>query len=95
MRDIDNHITRPEAGRAKIPVNFIIIFFVCLFSFALSGCNGPENQSAGTSLSGKRHHEKICLDGVEYLYLQHGYGGYMAPHFKQDGSLYLCVAVSR
>ncbi len=42
MKTENNHITKPEAGRAKIPVNFIVIF---LLLFLLSGCadNVPVN----------------------------------------------------
>ncbi len=37
MEPKKNPHIKPEAGRAKIPVHFIVIFFVCLCSFALSG----------------------------------------------------------
>ena len=37
MRNENNHKTKTETGRAKIPVNFIVIFFVCLL--LLSACD--------------------------------------------------------
>lgn len=32
----------------------------------------------------------VCIDGVEYVTLSKVYSGYMSPHYKTDGSLYLC-----
>lgn len=47
--------------------------------------------STGSTMSGTQDFNKICIDGVEYLYLQVSAGpGYLAPHFKPDGTLYLC-----
>lgn len=31
-----------------------------------------------------------CIDGVGYVIMVDGYRGFMAPHFKSDGTLYLC-----
>lgn len=51
----------------------------------LSGCSEPNTTRA--SYSG---FNRICVDNVEYLMRYQGYNGYMAPHFKPDGSLYTC-----
>lgn len=32
----------------------------------------------------------ICVDGVEYLYSSGGNSFGITPHYKRDGSLYLC-----
>lgn len=31
-----------------------------------------------------------CIDSVEYIKISRNSKGYMAPHFKPDGSLYTC-----
>lgn len=50
-----------------------------------SGCK-DEYQSTGSTYSGDKEFKRICIDGVEYI----KGGRNMAPHFKTDGSLYLC-----
>ena len=63
----------------------IVLGFVILFQMSGS----PENQ--GQVTSGTKEFNVICIDGVEYLYLQVPAGpGYLAPHLKTDGDLHLC-----
>lgn len=63
---------------------------IALLAVPVTGCDMPKSQVDRVTRSGDIDHEITCIDGVEYLYLRHGYGGYMTPHFKKDGSLYLC-----
>lgn len=62
-----------------------LLLVLCL---VLCGCNNPD--SVGTARSGQEVYTKVCIDDVEYLIRIGGYQGYMAPHFKPDGSLYIC-----
>ena len=32
----------------------------------------------------------VCIDNVEYIKFSAIYQGYLAPHYKPDGTLYLC-----
>ena len=59
---------------------------------ALTGC--MKYDSNGTTNSGEAEFKRVCIDGVEYLSRRAGYSGYMAPHFKPDGSLYTCRRVN-
>ena len=42
--------------------------------------------------SGDMEFSTICVDGVEYIFRENytSRTAWMAPHFKTDGSLYLC-----
>lgn len=64
--------------------------FIILVIFIISLTSCVEQNSTGTTKSGEGVYQKVCIDGVEYLQREGGYHGYMAPHFKQDGSLYIC-----
>lgn len=67
-------------------MNKLLAMVVCLG--LLSGCN--ETNNVGVSSSGDVSFLRICIDNVEYLIRRNGNNGYMAPHFKPDGSLYTC-----
>lgn len=52
------------------------------------GCDGYTE--GNTARSGNLKVKTVCIDGVEYIKMSTGYGGYMSPHYKKDGTLYLC-----
>lgn len=54
----------------------------------MAGCT--EYQDGRAARSGNEIIETSCIDGVEYIHYSKGYRGYLAPHFRKDGSLYLC-----
>ena len=64
-------------------------YLMCLVVLVLlAGCTKPN--SMGSTYSGGKEFNKICIDGVEYLQRVQGYGGYLAPHMKVDGTVYKC-----
>jgi len=66
---------------------FVSVFYI--FSIPLiMGCK--EDHFVGSVTSGAKEYNRICIDGVEYLKTGTGRMGFFAPHFRQDGSLYLC-----
>ncbi len=32
----------------------------------------------------------ICIDGVEYIWIEYDRGAAIAPHYGVDGTIYLC-----
>ena len=67
-----------------------VISIICLVGFMFMSISCDQDNSTGVKISGSKSYKTICIDGVEYLKRTQGYGVLMAPHFKQDGSLYLC-----
>jgi hypothetical protein len=67
----------------------IVILAAAVLAIALCGCK--EADKRGTTTSGDYTFSRICIDGVEYLQRTGHQHGYMAPHFKPDGTLYLCA----
>jgi len=66
------------------------ILLIILTLFLISSCGRTDKK--GISLSGDQEFDRICIDNVEYIFAKDSisYRGYMAPHFKKDGTLYLC-----
>lgn len=65
-----------------------------LIILLLLGCRA-EYETALPAKSGNQSFDVICIDNVEYIYFAK-YGdkvGYLAPHFKTDGSLYICTGL--
>lgn len=64
----------------------LIAIVICL---SISSCNTGEEPRTP-----KEEFKTVCVDGVEYFFFSESMGykgyGYMSPHFKRDGSLYLC-----
>lgn len=64
------------------------ILLVLGMVLALAGCE--QYESTGTVKSGNVSYKVVCIDSVEYVLRAVGRRGFMAPHFRVDGSLYLC-----
>ena len=66
----------------------LLIFLIIALTFY--SCESFENN--GLSYSGDEKFTRACIDGVEYLIrsAKGSYRGYMAPHFKPNGTLYTC-----
>jgi len=62
--------------------------FYLLIILWLVGCG--DDYSVGSTTSGTVDYDLVCIDGIEYLKNWSAHRGYFAPHFRQDGSLYLC-----
>lgn len=65
MRTENNHNTKSGAGCAKIPVNFIVIFFVCLLF--LSGCADTKHIEGTTyDTYGLINKDEVRNDAIKY-----------------------------
>lgn len=67
------------------------IFTLAAITLAVTLCGCKEADKRGTTTSGEYTFSRICIDGVEYLQRSGHQHGYFAPHFKPDGTLYLCT----
>ena len=61
-----------------------IILSLCLIFL---GC---EDLPTTVSSSGRKI-DLLCVDQVEYLFINTGYGAAISPHYKLDGTLYPCL----
>lgn len=59
-------------------------YFLFLVLLSLTGC-GDKFVNPFTETT-----TFVCIDGVEYIKIRTGYRGWMAPHYKADGTLYIC-----
>ncbi len=68
----------------------MIKILIVSMTLLIAGCDNPR--TTGNTYSGNVKFERICVDGVEYLYngAESLYKGLFAPHMRPDGSLYLC-----
>lgn len=66
-------------------MKILIVLFVTIFIFSCA-----EPKEVGIAYSGESQFSRVCIDGVEYLYRRLGNIGYLSPHFKITGDLYLC-----
>ncbi len=62
-------------------ITIIILFFI------FHGCDDTAYDGETDS---SLEYEVECIDGVEYIKGFRTQWGYMSPHFKKDGTLYLC-----
>ena len=58
-----------------------------LVALSIIGCDSSNYASVK---AGNRSYDIVCIDHVEYLQRFSGYSGVLSPHYKTDGSLYLC-----
>jgi len=65
------------------------VLAICFIFLLVSGCD-QKPQKMGTANSGEVTYERVCVDGVEYLYKSMGHGKLFAPHFRPNGTLYTC-----
>jgi len=64
------------------------LIYVFIIILLFSGCK--KSNTVGRTSSGEVVYVRECIDGVEYLKNHQGYRGYLAAHWKRDGTLYLC-----
>jgi hypothetical protein len=73
-----------------------VISIISIISIILLASCVRERGTEYTKASDGLRIATICIDGVEYLYFKlntvvgRGGSAFLSPHFKQDGSLYLC-----
>lgn len=77
----------------RVLIGVILVLF-------LASCGAEYVEFSEPAMSGSRAFEVICIDNVEYIYWHKGSvtssaSGYLAPHFKPDGSLYTCEMLTR
>ncbi len=75
-------------------MNHSKLFVLTISLLLLLGCS-PEFETAAPAKSGSENFDVVCIDGVEYIFFakdtsSFGSLGWLAPHFKPDGSLYIC-----
>ena len=58
---------------------------IILVAMVLSGCNTPEGRQREADRS-----DRVCIDGVSYIYMRNAYGSSISPHLKVDGKPYTC-----
>lgn len=58
---------------------------IILAALALAACAAPPGQDRVDSRS-----QRVCIDGVSYIYMPNAYGGSIAPHLKPDGLPHTC-----
>lgn len=69
---------------------FLIVVILIFAGVCYSVINSIDvAHESGISKSGDYEFKRVCIDGVEYFF-KDSRRGYLAPHFKSDGSLYLC-----
>lgn len=79
MRTENNHNARPEAGRAKIPVNFIVIFLFCLL-LILPSLSIAGKTSVPAIGSGEIEITTVCVDGYKFAVAIHNSHGKYKTH---------------
>ena len=79
---------QPGSARRRASIlQQLVIFLVC---FSLSGCEFRYERVEDDRIVDMKQ-RTTCIDGVEYIMIGgDGRRGYMAPHFKPDGKLYIC-----
>ena len=63
---------------------------ILLVALVLIGCEIKIEEKSFFDKEREREFNTVCIDGVEYLYYVGYKVGFLAPHFKTDGKLYLC-----
>lgn len=58
---------------------------IILAALVLAGCNTPAGRQAEADNS-----DRVCIDGVSYIYMRNAYGSSVSPHLKADGKPYTC-----
>lgn len=58
---------------------------IIVAALALAACNTPQARQEEADQS-----DRVCIDGVSYIYMRDGKGSSISPHLKPDGKPHTC-----